>query len=314
MSHILIAFQVVAPVFAVIAIGYFFRIRGIIDENFVTKAMKLVFTVGLPSMLFSRVSTVDLEAVMTGAAFAFGAYAVVMTLVIFFIGRLIGVYLIGEPERRGTFTQGAFRSNYIILGYAILYNMFGDLIVPRMSLLVIVIIPLYNILSIWVLSVGDSDSRQAGLHSIFKKIVTNPLIIAIVLGFLVNVSGLKVPSVIYDTFSLLGSTGTPLGLIGIGAYLNFRALGNIREGLLAACLKIVVFPLMVVSIALMLGFSYSDSAILFVLFGSPAAISSFIMATAMGGDSRLAANIVILSTGMSLLTFIVGLTILGMIF
>ena len=71
---------------------------------------------------------------------------------------------------------------------------------------------------------------------------------------------------------------------------------------------------MVVLLAVILGYSYMDVTILFILFGSPAAISSFVMANALGGDSKMAANIVIISTGLSLFTFIIGLSSIALIF
>lgn len=312
MAHILVALNVVLPVFIVIAIGWFFRWRKLINEDFVNMAMKVIFNACLPSMLFLRVSGIDVSVLLDGDALIFAAYVTLMTIVIFFVARFIAKVVMKERWQRGTFVQGSFRSNYIILGYSILYNMFGDQIVARMAILVIVIIPLYNILAIWVLSEGHGAERGQNLAKIFKRVVTNPLIISIVLGFVVSFYKVELPVVINSTMTMLGSIGTPLGLLGIGAYLNFEEVHAIKDALVATLLKILVFPVVVTSIAVLIGFSYIDASIVFVLFGSPAAISSFIMATALGGDGRLAANIVILSTGISLVTFILGLTLLGL--
>lgn len=314
MEHIIVALNVVLPVFAVIFIGWLFRWRKLINEDFVNMAMKVIFNACLPSMLFLRVSTTDVSILFNGDAFLFAGYVTLMTLVIFFAARAIAKYVIKDPKQKGTFVQGAFRSNYIILGYSILFNMFGDVIVSRMALLVIIIIPLYNVLSIWVLSEGHGDQRGDTLSGLVKKIVRNPLIIGILLGFLVSLLGIELPLVVNSTVTMLGSIGTPLGLLGIGAYLNFQEVHKIKNGLMAAGLKVVVFPLLVTSLAVLLGFNYVDASIVFVIFGSPAAISSFIMATALGGDSRLAANIVILSTGISLVTFILGISLLGLVY
>lgn len=314
MAHIIVALNVVLPVFVVISIGWFFRWRKLINEDFVNMAMKVIFNACLPSMLFLRVSGIDVSVLLDGDALIFAGYVTIMTIVIFFIARFVAKYVLNEPRQRGTFVQGAFRSNYIILGYSILYNMFGDQIVARMAILVIVIIPLYNILAIWVLSEGHGQERGQNLSMVFRRVVTNPLIISIVLGFVVSLLNVQLPVVINSTMSMLGSIGTPLGLLGIGAYLNFEEVHAIKDALIVTLLKILVFPAIVTTIAVLIGFSYIDASIVFVLFGSPAAISSFIMATALGGDGRLAANIVILSTGISLVTFIMGLTLLGFVY
>lgn len=314
MTHIISALNVVLPVFAVIAIGYFFRWRRLIDESFVNMAMKVIFNACLPSMLFLKVSQSDVSILFAGDALRFVGVAAGLTLVVFFISRGLAKKAIADEGSRGTFVQGAFRSNYIILGYAVLYNLFGDQIVGRMALLMIVIIPMYNVLAIWVLSEKGTGSRRDSLKSIIGKIITNPLIIGTLLGFIVSMYQMSVPGIIVSTMTMLGAIGTPLGLLGIGAYLNFKEIDTMKDGLKAAILKVAIYPLLAVTVAVLLGFSYIDAAIIFVLFGSPAAISSFIMASALGGNAKLAANIVILSTGLSLLTFVIGLTLLSVIY
>ncbi len=314
MEHIITALEVVLPVFAVIAIGYFLRWRGLINEQFVGMAMKVIFNACLPSMLFLKVSKAEVSVLFKGDAIMFAGFAFGLTVLLFFVVIGLSKVVIKDENSRGTFVQGAIRSNYIILGYAVLYNLFGDEIVGRMAILLIVIIPLYNVLAVLVLSEKGSASRRNSLHGMVKKIAGNPLIIGIVLGFIVSMNHLAVPKVITSTMSMLGAIGTPLGLIGIGAYLNFSELGTMKDGMKAALLKVVAFPVAAVLLAVLLGFSYVDTAIVFVLFGSPAAITSFIMASALNGNAKLAANIVILSTGMSLLTFVAGLTLLSVIY
>lgn len=314
MTHIITAFSVVLPVFAIIGLGSFFRWRQWINDAFVHMAMKVIFNACLPSMLFLKVSRADISVLISRDSVRFAGFAAGGTLIIFFISRWFAKTFIMDEKSRGTFVQGSFRSNYVILGYAVLHNLFGDQIVGRMALLFVVIIPLYNILAIWVLSEKTSQSRLTGLKDIFLKILKNPLIISIVLGFIAAYYGFNIPEVMESTLSSLGSVGTPLGLMGIGAYMNFSELDTIRDSIKASLLKVLVFPLLIVSLGILLGFDYIDSAILFVLFGSPAAISSFIMATALGGNPKLAANIVIISTGGSLITFVIGLTLLGIVF
>ena len=231
----------------------------------------------------------------------------------FFIAKLYASKFVADKSQ-GAFIQGSFRSNYIIIGYSVLYSIFGDLIISRMALLVIVVVPLYNVLGIWALSEDKEKSAIDNLKLVAKKVVTNPLIIGIVLGFIVAVLNISVPVIIESTVSKLGATGTPLGLLGIGGYLTFNGLKSSGKAVVAVFFKIVLFPILIVIIALLLDYNYMDTTLLFILFGSPAAISSFIMANALGGDSEMAANIVIVSTAFSLLTFIIGLSSLALIF
>ena len=62
--------------------------------------------------------------------------------------------------------------------------------------------------------------------------------------------------------------------------------------------------------AFLFGFRGYDLGILFILFACPTAIASFIMAEAMGSNSKLAANILLMTTLVSLVTITLGLFVL----
>jgi len=313
MEQIVVAFEVVSPVFLIIGLGYYLKAIKIINESFIQMTMKVIFNVCLPGLLFLKVSNADVAIILSLDSIKYGVFVILMTIVLFFVSKTYASLKI-DKHSRGAFVQGSFRSNYIIIGYSVLHSLFGDLIISRMALLVIVIVPLYNILSIWVLSEDHTLSAKDNFNAIVKKIVTNPLIIGIVLGFVFALFKIKVPVILESTLGKLGATGTPLGLIGIGGYMTLEGLKSVKVSLVAVLMKIVLFPALAVTMAVLLGYGYMDVTILFILFGAPAAISSFVMATALGGDGQLAANIVIISTGLSLFTFIAGLTILATVF
>lgn len=311
MEQIIIALNVVLPVFVIIVVGYLLRFKRVINESFIDMAMKVVFNISLPAMLFSKVSKADINLIFEKSSLKFVLFVTLGTLFIFVMARVVARLFVKNPQSRGAFTQGSFRSNYVIIGYSILYSLFGDVIIGRMALLVIVIVPLYNILSIWVLSESSEKSPLENLKDVAKKVIKNPLIIGIIIGFIVAIFKFEIPLFINDSISSLGAIGTPLGLIGLGAYFTIDQVKSLKMSILAVLLKIVVFPTIMTTLAYGLGFGYMDAAIVFVTFGAPAAISSFIMATALDGDKQLAANIVILSTVLSIFTLVVGLSLIG---
>lgn len=305
MTHFLTAINVVLPVFMIIILGYYLKVKGVVNDAYIKTTMTIVFKICLPGMLFLKVSKADLSLLKTGDSLQFVALVVAGTLMIFVAAKIIAKVVGVSPEDHGTFVQGIFRSNYVIIGYSVLDGLFGDQIVGRMALLVVTIVPLYNILAIWVLDSNDGQGNQ--LLRTFAKIVKNPLLIGIALGFVVSVVQIPIPSVFESVIDTLGKVGTPLGLLGIGAYFSTKGLKSIRESSIVLLVKLIIAPVIMVVIAKVLGFMYMDLVIIFVIFGSPTAITSFIMATALKGNSRLAANIVILTTAFSLITLVIGI-------
>lgn len=289
----------------IILLGYYLKVKGVVNDAYIKTTMTIVFKICLPGMLFLKVSRADLSLLTTGDSLQFVTLVVAGTLIIFVSAKLIAKLIGVSPEDHGTFVQGIFRSNYVIIGYSVLDGLFGDKIVGRMALLVVTIVPLYNILAIWVLDKSDEEGNQ--LLRTLLKIIKNPLLIGIALGFIVSVVQIPIPSVFETVIDTLGKVGTPLGLLGIGAYFSTKGLKNLRESSIVLLVKLIVAPTIMVIIASLLGFAYMDLVIIFVIFGSPTAITSFIMATALKGNSRLAANIVILTTAFSLITLVIGI-------
>ena len=160
----------------------------------------------------------------------------------------------------------------------------------------------------------NPQSTYQSIKEISFKIIRNPLIIGIVVGFIVALLKIQIPLFLNNIFNMLGNIGTPLGLIGIGGYFAFDQLKSFKVSIFAVVLKIIIFPTLITCFAYFLGLDYMSVSLIFVLFGAPTAISSFIMATALDGDGQLAANIVILSTGLSLFTMIVGISFIASVF
>jgi predicted permease len=78
----------------------------------------------------------------------------------------------------------------------------------------------------------------------------------------------------------------------------------------SAGMKIVLVPLLFTCGAYLFGFRGGDFIIMFILFASPTAILSFIMADTMGANAKLAGTIILISTVFSVFTISLGLMIL----
>ena len=122
---------------------------------------------------------------------------------------------------------------------------------------------------------------------------------------------IEIPPLINSTAGFLSELALPLALVGIGGSLN---LENIKKAsglaFTSSAIKIILVPSLLTLGAFYFGFRGLDLGIMFVLFASPTAIVSFIMAEAMGANSKLAGNIVLISTVASVFTIAAGIVIL----
>jgi len=77
-----------------------------------------------------------------------------------------------------------------------------------------------------------------------------------------------------------------------------------------AAIKLVVIPLIFVPIAIWLGFGPEAVLVLYVMYATPTAISSYAIVCNMGGDESLVLNSILLTMTLTVFTFTVGLFLL----
>jgi predicted permease len=147
-------------------------------------------------------------------------------------------------------------------------------------------------------------TNKPNFWKILKGIVTNPLIIASVLGLLATFTGLRFPHVIETSLKNVATVTTPLALIMLGASINLGTVGrNFWHIFAGVGARLILVPAVFLSLAVFVfGFRDNDLAILLALFGSPTAVSSFTMAQQMGGDDELAGQLVMFGTTACVIT------------
>jgi len=299
-ENIIYTGNIVAPVFLMILLGYFLKRIGVINENFVAITSKFVFNVSLPAFIFMKISALDLTATLDIEQIIF-IYA--GTLLVYFIIWIIASIFIKDGRDLSVFVQGAYRSNYAIVGLAIIANLFGEEGLGKASLILAFLLPLYNVLAVIILTVPMRKERKLNLLSTVQEIILNPLIVAVIVALPFSYFKLELPSMLLTTGNFLADVALPLALIGIGGSLNIE---NIKRASTLAfsssILKLIVVPFILTYIAYLFGYRAMDLGIMFILFACPTAIVSFIMAEAMGCNSKLAGNIVVISTIGSVIT------------
>ncbi len=308
MAQFLFNLQTVAPVFLLAFLGIFLRKIKLLDEGFVSISSKIVFNVALPALVFLKLCTVNFKEIFSGKMLIF-VYATTIgaALIIW----LITIFFIKKPEDRGVFVQGSFRSNYAIVGFAVMLNRFGDGILTEASLILVAAMPLYNVLAVIILSTCDRTNKAISFKRILLTIITNPLVLAALLSLPFSLMQIHIPSMITRTLQALSGLTLPVALLGIGASLHLDAIKKSSHlAFLASSVKLIILPLLMTWLALKFGFRGESLVVIMMLYACPTSISSYIMAREMGGNGKLAGNIVLISTLLSSITLAIGLYLL----
>ncbi len=308
MSIILFTINIVAPIFLLIITGIFLKQIKLVNDLFVSQTSKFVFTVSLPALIFLKIATITITEAFDGKLIL---TSLILVLTIAAISLVLSSIFTKTPADKGVFIQGSFRSNFAIIGLALIANLIGEQQLGKASLVLAFVMPLYNVLAVIALTVPFKGEKEYDYLQMVKEIGKNPLILAAFFAAPFSIFHIQLGSVITTTLTYLAKIALPLALISIGASLNLERLkGASKISFIAMFNKIVLFPVIAVFTGILLHFDSNEMVILFILFASPTAIASFIMADAMGSNSKLAGDIIVLTTLFSVITLSVGIILL----
>ena len=312
MENLILSFNVVLPLFLCIALGYVLRLLNMLEETTQKNLNKLCFKVFLPIHVFNSIYTTNISSAFNGLLVVLTACGVLAI----FAGMMVLVPKIEQDDaKRGVMIQAIFRSNYALFGLPVVSSLCGEDKVGPASLLISLIVPMFNVLAVVCLETfrgGKPDVKK-----MMKGIATNPLIIGSVLGILFNMLNIPIPAGVHKSIVDLGRVATPLALVALGAGFQFRRIsGYTRQLIICITGRLVAAPLLMLTIAALLGLREELLVPVLAVFGSPVATSSYTMAEQMNGDGTLAASLVVLTTALAIFTvflFIFAIKQLGLV-
>ena len=298
MSNFEVCFGAVFPLLAIMAVGFTARKIGLLNNKDVEKMNSVVFKVFMPVLLFKQIYTSDLSSAVRPRLLLYGAVGV---LTAFALGMLVARLLIKDRSQRSVVIQGFYRSNFVIIGIPIASSLLKGQDLGAVSIMLAVIVPLYNALGVIVLE-SYSDKHETPLH-ILLSVLKNPLIIGSAIGVLFLALGWKLPELIESVVNSMSSVASPMMLFLLGAFFEF---GRIRQHLfplaVASLGRLVVVPAIFLPLGALLGFRGVEFAGLIGTFASSTAVASFTMTQQMGGDAALAGDIVVVTSALCPLT------------
>lgn len=310
MQDLILCAGILAPVFMLVGLGYALRLLHITNDNFIEVGSNLLFFVFLPCSLFMNLYNSNFTSIWNPklALFVVVTHVCFTLLLAFLLPRFFK-----EREKCGIIIQGAFRGNVILLGLPLAISMYGSSGTGTTSVIMAYSIPLYNILGVAILAIfyDGKENKKINWGNILFKIIKNPLVIATLAALPFALTGARLPALPTTVIQNVGGIASAFGLMLLGAQMRISSIHKNKAPIAAAVvLKLVVFPLAVLSLAVLFGFTKIEIGSLFILTAAPMSVSSFIMANNMGGEGELAGQMVVISTICSMLTMLVGLYIL----
>ena len=299
LSNFIVAVSAVVPMFCLMATGAFVKFQRWLTDEELSHMNRMVFRVFFCAMMFYSIYTTDLATSFRPKLMLFGAGGVLM---IFFLLMIIVPRIEPDNRRRGVIVQAIFRSNFVLFGIPIVGNIFGENNIAVASMMIAVIIPIYNVLAVFALEFFRGG--KFALLPILKGVFKNPMILGAITGATLLILGVEVPKPILKPIGQIAAATTPVALIILGASFKLGSTHEHRRQLIISTFgRLILVPAVILSAAAFgFGFRGIEFVTLIAIFAAPCAVVSFAMAQQMGGDSDLAGNCVVFTSGLSCFT------------
>jgi len=287
-----LSLKVIVPVFILIGVGFLLKSLKLFDNEALKKMIGLTFKVFLSVMIFNNLYNTTIEQALNVPVMLYAAGYVIC---IFIICMIVVPKIEKENPKRSSLVQGIFRSNNLMLGIPIITALCGPGNVGLMTMVVAVVVPLYNSLGVVTMEVFSPEKVQPKV--ILLNIIRNPFVAASILGIIALFTDLKLPYIIEKPMADVSGVAIPFALILLGGYIDFKSVkGSVRNIIIGVTGRLLIVPAVFIGLAVLLGFRNAELITLMGTIAAPTATASFIMAQQMGGDADLAAHIVVFST------------------
>lgn len=281
----------ITPIFLIIATGYLLFHFRVVNESVWSAIEHICFYLLLPALIIRTLSRANLLGVPV--------FDFMMVLIVAILGMsvlLIITYTLFSkrfPQSGPSFSslfQGATRFHGFV-AIAVIGPLYGDDGIALAALALAIMVPLLNITSVIVLSIYGHSEVKPAASAVVRKILTNPLIIACVIGLLCNWLG--IPDILFETIDIIGAGGLGLALLAVGAGMKLGHAAQHKLLLTIGVLtRLIGMPVIIIAMSWLIGLDGLARTVAIIAGAVPTAASAYVMARKMGGNAELMSSIV----------------------
>lgn len=298
----------VAPIFILILLGWLLVQTGLLSADIGDGLGEFVFKVAVPVLLFRTISEADFHgaspfrlwvAYFTGVAVTWG------------LGHVIATRVFGRDARVGVLAgvSSAFANN-VFIGLPLVGRIVGDEGIVPLSILLAVHLPLMMVIGTILMenaersiTGGSGRDIRLVLRQIAINLIRNPLVIGLMAGLMVHISGLQTGNIVEGIVNQIAGMAAPAALISLGMALHkYGISGNIGIASATSVLKLVLMPAVVWGMSRLIGLSPAWTAAMVLTSSVPTGINAWLIANRFGVGHGLAASTITLTTAVGVLS------------
>ena len=278
--------------FLLLAIGLAFKRLNIVDDGFRKGLTELIIQLVLPCSIVQsfcmefngEILRQTSEILVVSAVLQLGCWILALTM-----------YRRQPSEKRPALQYATLCSNAAFLGSPVVDGIFGS-----QGLLLSSVYLTPQRIAMWSVGIGFFTKKNG--QRVWKKVLSNPCIIAVIAGMTLLVTQWQLPAVLGNTIKALGRCNTGLSMFLIGmicADVHKRDFLD-RDSLYFSAIRLVLIPGLLLAGCRLAGVRELVTDVSVVLAAMPAGGTTAILASKYNGNAHFAAGCITVSTLLSL--------------
>jgi malonate transporter len=297
--------MVILPIFALVFVGWFVCRIGILGLHATTEINRFVIYLALPALLFDITAHARwIDIWQPGFICAFGL-SNVLTFAVTVIFRRRRREHLADVAINGL---NACYGNTGFVGFPLVLVALGrEAMAPTMIATIITVCAIFAIAVVLIeIGLQTKKHRIRLVVQVSQSLLRNPMLVAPVLGALVPLAGLSIPTFVETFLQLLGGAASPCALVALGLFLGAKRETtdwNAGSTALLVGFKLILQPVIAwVLASAVFGLSPLLTHTAVLLAALPTGTGPFMLAEFYDREAEVTAKVILISTVVSVLT------------
>jgi len=287
--------------FGFIIIGFLLVKLKVLPENSATVLSKLENTVFIPALVMGTfIENFTIERIGTAWKLLVISFAVAFVAIPFSF--LVSKLVTKDSYIQKIYTYGLSFSNFGFMGNAVVSTLFPDIFFEYL----IFTLPLWMLIYLWgapKLLISDSGKKQTLKESL--KSFINPMFIAMLIGIVIGLTGISLPSWLVSIVSVSGNCMSPIAMLLTGVVVSFiplkKTFTNIRIYIISI-VRLLIMPLFFIAVSSFIDIPETIFICALCTLAMPLGLNTIVIPSAYGKDTSVAAGMAVISHLLSVIT------------
>jgi malonate transporter len=289
------ALRTIAPILLLIGTGAASRRLRILKSDDARVLSAYVYYFALPALLLVNIA----ETQFNSETLRFMAAGITPVLIVLILYLIVSRIFRLSKETTYVLTLSTIFGSWGFFGIPFVMFTFPTPEAEKLATLSLVSIAVVSVtISITLLEsyrVKDANAMK-GILIVLNKLSRNPLIISIMFGLLIAMSGIRIPQPILKPLHMLGSTTSTVAIFLLGVFLYGRKYTKLARAVKFSTLKVVFLPVIALITAAFFDLGEPHRSIIVLMHAMPLALSMIVLSERYDFNKETFASLILVTS------------------